>query len=1127
MQAIHQLWTGFILHLGLLVVATVYAVPIEPHLNNFYDSEAVELCVDKDDGVYSLGCIAEFVDCSQGQSFVMRCADGSVMDGDQGECVPRDASSICLKGGRSLSVEFIMKNIANTDVDVYRSQPVRSDFCSKRINGNYNIGCTSAFLTCVVGEPIAMECPKGMVFDDALSRCERSEYVTVCENSDRVPSKEDPPPSNDVFRVQRRVAMRSVSDSFIVSTTLPAATNIEATPSDHELCRGRPSGLYAKGCSGQALWCTDGVATVLSCPFGFLYEHNSRRCVPRESMAECPPELLPVIFAPSSTAWWAAPSSEPGLVAERRRIVPVNERSSADPKEVPSPDNINVACASLPDGVQSEGCSKFLITCVGQKAVVKECPSTLVYDITSGLCLSKDSVSSCAESPVVGSLQKVTTSDKVDSYISEKSEIFCEDHEDGIYGEDCSSRFFVCLSHETLHFNCPHSYVFDSSASHCSNVTSVPTCAETDPRDATSMRGSSLADTSQLTKGVSFEFLEDAEPDEDLREAVSTLGAMAQEVTVLKTSDESFGSACIGMPDGAISLGCSTDFIICAAEEARLHRCPFELKYDSQSQMCIHQIEVTACVEGAADLSLVSGLQRAYASTNMRQRSIGAATSGSRTRAVLSDRVKGSLTIQRPTLSSLPSMGTRMGGVGDTSDSRHTVQDANILLPKSVKYRTAKEEIAALANGGAQPDTRNTVVEGASGKIPIMASTSAFKTQVESFVGGEMNALVSSGSSANGYSYVPMTFTTEATVLSPSSYQAPTFPTVLEHLTEHAVPSSSKLEEQSTAALSMASSELSIPAGVGEVENSKVSVETVTENIITAEMPAVEGQSEMGTPTMLSKKNITAELAAEEKISGKAAERATLRSSEEKDAFSAPSDGSEAMVYDDGVVDEVAKESVEDAPVTEVSIDVITADEGEILAAALGEVALSSGDEKFSTGSTTIASAASLVESLSSSASPPSDTNRLILAATAGEAATLSLRRGSLENTGGATSKDQGTADWSMGWSLAPEVISSGQGKMVPVADNSALPAAGPSTEYVVSRPGDRAVPADEYAETTLVQISAFPSLAPLLPGENNAVPSSLKEEGDLIVNAAKMAVENGTVTTAVENSTKLLSKED
>lgn len=75
----------------------------------------------------------------------------------------------------------------------------------------------------------------------------------------------------------------------------------------------------------------------------------------------------------------------------------------------------------------------------------------------------------------------------------------------------------------------------------CGFQTSVPTCAETDPPDATSMRGSSLADTSQLTKGVSFEFLEDAEPDEDLREAVSTLGAMAQEVTVLKTSDESFG----------------------------------------------------------------------------------------------------------------------------------------------------------------------------------------------------------------------------------------------------------------------------------------------------------------------------------------------------------------------------------------------------------------------------------------------------------------------------------------------------------------------------------------------------------------------------------------------------------
>uniref|UniRef100_A0A915CIB3 Chitin-binding type-2 domain-containing protein n=1 Tax=Parascaris univalens TaxID=6257 RepID=A0A915CIB3_PARUN len=1306
MKPILQLWTGFVFRLGLLFLTTISALSLKRYPENFYVSEAVELCVDKSDGVYSLGCIAEFVDCSQGQSFVMRCADGSVMDGDQGECVPRAASSICLKDGRSLSVEFVMKNIPNTNKDVYRSHPVRSDFCAKRINGNYNIGCTSGFLTCVAGEPVAMECPKGMVYDEALSRCERSEYVRVCENIDIVPSNEGRP-SKDVFRVQRRVAMRSVSDSLIFPTTLPTRANIEATPSDHELCRGRPSGLYAKGCSGQVLWCTDGVVTVLSCPFGFLYEQNSRRCVPRGSLAECPPELQPVIFAPSSTAWWTFPSSEPGTVSEGRRTDPLDERSSADPKELPSPDNISIACTSLRDGVHPEGCSKFFVVCIGQKAVVKECPSTLVYDIISGLCLLKDSVSSCAESSVVGSRQKVTTSGEADTNISEESEIFCKDHGDGIYGEDCSSRFFVCLSHEALRFNCPNSYVFDSSVSHCTNIISVSACTKTDFRNETSMSESSLADMSQLTKEVPFEFLEDVEPDEDLPVAVSSLGATAQEVMVLKTSDESFGSACTGMPDGAISLGCSTDFIICAAEEARLHRCPFELKYDSQSEMCIHEIEVTACIEGAADLSLVSGRRRAYASANVKQRSIDTATGGSRVGDVLSDRVKDSLAILGPTnmtmisgstpsLSSqsqsamspiiLSSVGTRMGDIGDTGGRRYTVQDASILLQKSVKHETAKEEIAALAHDGAQPDTQNTVIEETSGEIPITASTSPFETQTVSFAGGEMNTLVPSGSSAKSHSRLPRTFTTEAIVLSPSSYQAPTLPTVLEHLTEYGVPSPARLKEQSTAALSMASSEWSIPAGVGKVENSE---ESVTENVMSQKVQAVEGQSEMGTSAVLSKKNTAAELTTEEEINGKAMERADIKFSVEKDAISALSDSSEAMVYIDEVVNKLEKESVEATPVTEVAIDGLTADEAEVPASASGEVALPSGDEAFSIGGTTIASAATLVEPLFSLASSPSDT---IPAALADEAATLSkgagaseiplqavfaatartgqvakeatvhsdeqflpfgsiptrtvadvsnapggqdvssvkdttlqslgdrtsshlldgimlglpkipstehaavtppansmqadatplsLRRDSLGDTVGATLDGQGIAglavlplgrrianpstdddtsewravaaatlgeveasttiaanpvqsesmtvvrDWSVGYSLAPEVVSSSQAKMVPVADNSVSPAAGLSTEYVASRVADRALLADEYAKTTLMQISAFPSLALLIPGKDNAVSSAPKEEGDLSVNTVKMAVENGTVTPVVENSAKLLPRED
>ncbi|KHN81020.1 NAC-alpha domain-containing protein 1 [Toxocara canis] len=87
---------------------------------------------------------------------------------------------------------------------------------------------------------------------------------------------------------------------------------------------------------------------------------------------------------------------------------------------------------------------------------------------------------------------------------------------------------------------------------------------------------------------------------------VADFDAVAPEIMELDPSDENFGSSCVGMKDGPIALGCSSDFIVCDAGRAKLHRCPFGLKYDTNSHMCVRQLDVPACIEGAMDLSVFS-----------------------------------------------------------------------------------------------------------------------------------------------------------------------------------------------------------------------------------------------------------------------------------------------------------------------------------------------------------------------------------------------------------------------------------------------------------------------------------------------------------------------------------------
>ncbi|KHN71780.1 Chondroitin proteoglycan 1 [Toxocara canis] len=68
------------------------------------------------------------------------------------------------------------------------------NFCAHRQDGDYSIGCTSCYISCSAKRPIAMECPAGLVLDEASDSCVGRAYAKVCGG---IPTTTIPPPASE------------------------------------------------------------------------------------------------------------------------------------------------------------------------------------------------------------------------------------------------------------------------------------------------------------------------------------------------------------------------------------------------------------------------------------------------------------------------------------------------------------------------------------------------------------------------------------------------------------------------------------------------------------------------------------------------------------------------------------------------------------------------------------------------------------------------------------------------------------------------------------------------------------------------------------------------------------------
>ncbi|PIC53076.1 hypothetical protein B9Z55_002927 [Caenorhabditis nigoni] len=139
-------------------------------------------CSAKHDGLYSIGCVNQFVNCVSGQAYQMYCPDDLVFHGKTQECqescddVEEDATTASPVVYRNEDDDESYEEGSGETEGYYEpeattEEPIDFD-CNGLENGNYAEGCSDVFYTCNNGVVFRRYCPQGTVFNPSQQACD-------------------------------------------------------------------------------------------------------------------------------------------------------------------------------------------------------------------------------------------------------------------------------------------------------------------------------------------------------------------------------------------------------------------------------------------------------------------------------------------------------------------------------------------------------------------------------------------------------------------------------------------------------------------------------------------------------------------------------------------------------------------------------------------------------------------------------------------------------------------------------------------------------------------------------------------------------------------------------------------
>lgn len=369
-------------------------------------------------------------------------------------------------------------------------------------------------------------------------------------------------------------------------------------------CSNVVDGLYAiASCESQFLTCSGGIARVMNCPAGLIYDQKTEICDWKHRIVAC-------------GGIEEASGESSGESVENGSEIG-NENGSGESSGESSGDELlqNV-CDNKENGVYSSGvCSNLYFICTAYSPQFLTCSTPLYYDPSQERCAWKEQIEECRKETKAATkrydLNFLSFEEQYSGESSGELTTSCDGKADGIYPiDECSTDFLTCSGGISRIMDCPSALFFNPSALVCDWQRNIAGCKErpqqkpkcendgyfsfercsssftacTNQRAIVMFCPAGLK-FSQTTQMCDYEYnVEECAA----RHGEETGEASGNENVYRSQEDESGDilTPCIHMQNGLYALDCTPRVLSCQNGRETIFECPPTLVFNEQSLIC-------------------------------------------------------------------------------------------------------------------------------------------------------------------------------------------------------------------------------------------------------------------------------------------------------------------------------------------------------------------------------------------------------------------------------------------------------------------------------------------------------------------------------------------------------------
>ncbi|XGW33577.1 hypothetical protein V3C99_017743 [Haemonchus contortus] len=418
---------------------------------------------------YAVDCNGNFMKCSNGIAYPMKCPAGLVYDQTKQYCDYPEAVAGC--GGAQVDHTPPGHSPIYPTDKTYPGDPIlpsttqapttkAPDFCSFMSDGLYSQGCTASFVICLDRRiQTSMNCPVGTWFDQTRGACDSREKVAACGGTSNEPSLHQPQP-------------------VVVRTTTPISYDDSCSPDPQAV----------GPCMPKFVVCSHGIHTEMECAQPLVFNPATVSCDYREFVKEC--MQVEGQDASSSSNGESAATIAPALLAALTTTTAA-PTTTTTPSTTTTTPPIKCVYSEERPAFALDYCARVYGMCTVSGVLKREeCDVGFLFDSHLSTCVPaeqcgqerlKDLLSKVTFAPPVAAAQVTQESSKQTSRKDER----CHNSPEGAMKPmgRCRSSYIRCMGGEAIVEPCATTAeVFSSAVGACVLRINAPECHSSPPR---------------------------------------------------------------------------------------------------------------------------------------------------------------------------------------------------------------------------------------------------------------------------------------------------------------------------------------------------------------------------------------------------------------------------------------------------------------------------------------------------------------------------------------------------------------------------------------------------------------------------------------------------------------------